>query len=152
MEPLLLSKSYKFLGHPASKGAIVVGSVHIDPDGLYLLYRSHTWQTGTVAGAAFGLIGALIHALATRKRPFELPVEDSPVAELPEDILRALHIKKTKPADTLAVIPREAVLGYKKSMTKGLRFQLEGCELVPIGTKSRVVRQLESLGYAPVEP
>lgn len=147
MQPQLLSKTYKFLDHPASKGAIVTGSVHIDADGLYLLYRSHAWQSGAAAGAAGGLIGALLHALLTRKKSFELPLETTPVAEMPQDILDALGLNKTKPSDALAVIPRGAILGYKKSMTKGLRFRLAGCELVPISPKSRVVKELEALGY-----
>ncbi|MEM6552173.1 MAG: hypothetical protein AAF750_08600 [Planctomycetota bacterium] len=151
MEPQLLSKSYKFTGHDASKGAIIAGSVHIDADGLYLLYRSHTWQSGAAAGAAGGLLGALLHALLTRKKSFEMPVEATPVADMPDDILLALNIKKTKPNDTLAVIPRAAVLGYKKSMTKGLRFQLDGCELAPISAKGKVVKELETLGYEPSE-
>ncbi|MEM6392988.1 MAG: hypothetical protein AAF797_09470 [Planctomycetota bacterium] len=149
MDPKLLSKSFRFEGHRPTRGVVVTGAAYIDPDGVYLLYRSHFWQTGLIIGCVFGPIGMLIAAVLMWRKSFEMPLPTSPLSEMPRDILDALKIKKAKPSHTLAVIPRDAVHGYRKSITKGLRFQLDGLELAVISPKSRVVRELASLGYEP---
>jgi hypothetical protein len=151
MQPALLSKTFKFQRHDPSKGAVVHGSIHVDEDGLYLVYRKHTWESANTAAATFGLLGMLIHHLFTKKKPFELPTATLPIEQLSQEIKDALDLKKAPTTATVSVVPKADVLGYKKSMFTGCVFTLADYDIVAMSPKGKVAKQLPELGYKEVQ-
>ena len=147
MELQLLAKSFKYTGHPGSKGALFSGAVYVDDEGIYLLHNKRTWESANTAWAAFGALGALIHYLCTRKKTVDYPFTSSPVTELPEEVRGRFTATAVSPTATLAIVPRESVTGYLKSFMKGARVQVGAVTIWAMGAKKAVWEQLPEMGY-----
>ncbi|MBC8354476.1 MAG: hypothetical protein H8E66_20980 [Planctomycetes bacterium] len=147
MDPVRLSKAFSYVNTEAAKGAIFHGALFADDNGLYLIHNKHTWESAGTATAAFGLLGALIHYLATRKKTVDYPFPTLPVTELPRDLHASLGAGSFKETAEVSIIPKDQIRGYSKSTFKGSRFYVGDVELVLVGASGKAMKQLPELGY-----
>jgi hypothetical protein len=147
MEPLKLTKSFKYENSDAAKGAIFHGALLADQDGLYLVHNKHTWESAAIA-VQFGPLGMLIHHLFTKKKTVEYPFPTLPASEVSPDLKATLGLQKFKDSAEVSIIPKDQVQGYTKSTFKGTRLKVGDVEIVLTGALGKAVKQLPDLGYA----
>lgn len=148
MDPVRLAKGFKYVNTEAAKGALFNGAVFADENGLYLIHNKHSWESAGTATAAFGLLGALIHHLFTRKKPIAYPFPTLPVTELPREMQSSLGTNSFKDTAEVSIIPKDQVRGFSKSMFAGTKFMVGDVEIVLLGAAGKAVKQLPDLGYA----
>ncbi len=150
MDPVRLSKSFSYANTVAGKGAIFHGGIFADENGLYLIHNKHSWESAGTATAAFGLLGALIHHLVTRKKPVEYPFPTLPITELPSELQVSLNTGSFKETAEVTIIPKDQIQGYTKSMLKGSKFLVGAAEIVVLGAAGKAIKQLPEMGYEQV--
>jgi hypothetical protein len=147
MDVSLLATSFKYLGHPESKGAIFHGAVFADDGGLYLLHNRFTWESANTAGAAFGLLGVLIHWFFTRSKQPGYPLDCLAFGQLDPERRRILEVKGTKDDSKLSIIPKDSIEQFSSGLFKGTTFKIGSIELVLIGAKGKSIKALQEGGY-----
>lgn len=147
MEPLLLTKAFKYSGFVGAQGAIMHGAMYVDREGLYLFHQKHTWESAGTATAAFGLIGALIHHLCTRKKSVAYPFDTTEIGNLPKELFDRFDLRKMKDSALLSIVPRANVGALSKSFTGGASITVGSIQIQPISPKGKVWKQLPELGY-----
>jgi hypothetical protein len=147
METTLLSKAFKYIGHPESKGAIFHGAVLADEDGLYLLHNKHTWESAATAQAALGLIGLLFHWLATRNKKPGYPFPCIDYGQLDSEKKVSLSVKTAKDDSKLSIIPKSEIDEFTTGMLKSTKFKIGSIEIQLIGAKGKALKQIQEKGY-----
>ena len=147
MEPLLLTKAFKYSGFEGAEGAIIHGAMYVDHEGLYLFHTKHTWESANSATVAFGLVGALIHHLCTRKKTVAYPFETTEIGNLPGELMDRFNLRKMKDSTLLSIVPRDNVGELNKSFTGGASIAVGSIKIQPIAPKGKVWKQLPELGY-----
>lgn len=148
MDPVRLAKSFKYVNTEAGKGAIFQGAAFADENGLYLIHNKHSWESAGTATATFGLLGALIHHLVTRKKPVAYPFPTLPVTELPREMQASLGTNSFKETAEVTIIPKDQIRGFSKTMFGGSKFLVGDVEVVLLGASGKAMKQLPELGYA----
>ena len=148
MDPMRLAKSFSYVNTEAAKGAIFHGAIFADEKGLYLIHNKHSWESAGTATAAFGLLGALIHHLVTRKKPIAYPFPTLPVSEIGREMQASLGTGSFKDGAEVSIIPKDQIRGFSKSMLKGTKFLVGDVEIVLLGASGKAIKQLPDLGYA----
>jgi hypothetical protein len=147
IKPLLLSKSFKYTGHQGSEGAVFHGGIFADEEGLYLVHNKTSWESGNTAVALFGLLGALIHHLCTRKKQASYPFEGMDFGSLPFELSSKFDAVKVGPEARLSIVRKTEITGIAKSMMKGARIQVGGIEITVLSPKKQAWHQLCEWGY-----
>jgi len=150
MDPVKLAKGFKYGNTEAAKGAVFQGAIFVDENGLYLIHNKHSWESAGTATATFGLLGALIHHLVTRKRPIAYPFPTLPVSEIGREMQASLGAGSFKDSAEVSIIPKDQVRGYSKSVFTGSKFMVGDVEIVLVGASGKAMKQLPDLGYAEV--
>ncbi|MFV1966203.1 MAG: hypothetical protein ACC628_12330 [Pirellulaceae bacterium] len=148
MEPIRLAKRFKYENCEEAKGAVFQGALFADEKALYLVHNSHAWESAATATAAFGLLGALIHHLCTRKKTVRYPFLSLPVSEMEPSMRERLGMRSFKETAEVSIIPKEDVLGYSKSMMSGSKFQVGDIEIVLLSPSAKAMKQLAAMGYS----
>ena len=148
MDPVRLAKSFKYVNTEAGKGAIFHGAVFADENGLYLIHNKHSWESAGTATATFGLLGALIHHLATRKKSIDYPFPTLPVSEIGREMQASLGTGSFKDSAEVSIIPKDQIRGFSKSVFQGSKFLMDDVEIVLVGASGKAMKQLPDLGYA----
>lgn len=147
MDPVRLTKSFKYQNTDAAKGAVFHGALLADEDGIYLIHNKHTWESASVVAVTLGPLGALIHYLFTKKKTVEYPFPSLPASEVSLDLQESLGIHSFKDTAEVSIIPRDQIQGFSKSMFKGMKILVGSIEIVLLGASGKAGKQLSTLGY-----
>lgn len=112
-----IAKGFKF-SKPGSNVLTFHGPVLLDEQTLFLVHNGHTWDSAGTSTAMFGLLGALIHHFATRKKTIPYPYPTTPYPELRHKLEHAYKIGNVKDTAVVTQIPKTDIKGFKTGMLK----------------------------------
>ena len=141
-----IAKGFKFLEDSEAKTLTFHGPVILTEQYVYLVHKKHTWDSANTSMAMFGLLGALVHHFATRKRPVPYPLPTKPYAELKDHFDRVYNIGSVKDDAKVLLLPVESIQAYTKGMLKGMQLMTDSGKIALHGTSSATIDAFEQFG------